>query len=316
MTKPVRGALGATVVAALALAVPVSALAQVSRVTGTVRDENGDPVRGATVVAENQLASPARSTAVTDAKGRFGMLGLRSGTWTFEASAPGFLPARGSTRVRGIGNNPPIDFRIVRESVAAPGVLGRADLDALQAKLSVAHELLAAGRYADAIASYETILTQVPALTAVNLQIGRAYRAAGQLPEALAAFERAARAEPPVEHAVVEAGLTELALGRLDAAEARIAPLARRDEVVPEVHYGLGEVKRARGDRQAAIECYEKAAAADPTWATPRLRLGAAAAEGGDTVTAVRYLEQVVALDPRSAEADEARTLLAGLRRH
>jgi Flp pilus assembly protein TadD len=315
MTKPSRVALGATLVVGLLVSGPATGLAQVSRVSGTVKDENGDPVRGATVVAENENLSPSRLTAVTDAKGRYGMLGLRSGTWTFQASAPGFLTAKGSASVRGFGSSPPIDFRIVRESVAAPGALGRVDLEALQADLTAAEDLMATGKYPDAVARYEAILKQVPALTTVNLQIGRACRAAGQLNEALVAFERAATAEPPIERAIVEAGLTEIALGRVDAAEARIAPLAEGKDASREALYGLGEVKFARGDLEAAAEWYERAVAADPAWATPHLKLGVTAARRGDAATAVQHLEQVVALDPDSPEAVEAKALLERLRR-
>lgn len=314
MTKCVRGALGASLFIGLLIGATTNSLAQVSRVSGTVRDELGDPVPGATVVAENEHSVPPRFTAVTDAKGRYGMLGLRSGTWMFEASAPGFVPTRGTATVRGFGNNPPIDFRLVRESVVTTGALGCVEVEALQADLAAADALMAAGKYLDAVARYETVLTEVPALTTVNLQIGRAYRAAGRLAEALAAFERAATAVPPVERAIVEAGLTELALGRSDAAEARMTPLAAHAGASREALFALGEVKTAQGDSKAAIACYEQAAAADPTWAAPHLRLGVAAARRGDTARAVRHLERAVALDPTSAEAEQARKMLGQIK--
>lgn len=314
MRTRLRGTLGATLAIGVLLGATTHALAQVSRVSGTVRDELGDPVPGATIVAENERSSPSRFTAVTDAKGRYGILGLRSGAWAFEASAPGFMPVRGTAHVRGLGNNPPIDFRLVRESVVAPGALGRVDLDALQADLTDAEELMATGKYLEAVARYETVLADVPALTTINLQIGRAYRAGGRLPDALVAFERAAAAVPPIERAIVEAGLTELALGRIDAAESRIAPLAAQPDASRDALYALGEVKAARGDLEAATACYERAVTADPTWAAPHLRLGAAAARRGDKAGAVKHLEQVVALDPTSPEAGEARTMLGRIR--
>ena len=69
-----------------------NAAAQTGRVGGTVKDESGQPIKGATITAENPNASPSSFTATTDDKGRFSMIGLRSGQWTFSAQSPGFAP--------------------------------------------------------------------------------------------------------------------------------------------------------------------------------------------------------------------------------
>ena len=83
---------------ALGVALVVSALpaaAQTGRVGGTVKDQAGQPIKGATVVAENPNASPSSFTATTDDRGRFSIIGLRSGNWKITASAPGFTPGGG-----------------------------------------------------------------------------------------------------------------------------------------------------------------------------------------------------------------------------
>jgi predicted TPR repeat methyltransferase len=309
-----RVTLGAAVIAGLVLTVAADGLAQVSRVSGTVKDERGDPIPGATIVAENERSWPTRYTAVADAKGRYGLLGLRSGTWVFTVSAPGFVAVSGTAYVRGFGNTPPLDFRLARVVEPPLGPLGRVDLDALQADLDAAESLLAAGKHLEAAARYEAVLERVPTLTSVNIQVGRAYRAAGRLPDALAAFERAATGTPPLERAIAEAALTELEMGRPDAAHARLAPGADRPDASREVLYACGEVSSARGDREAAIACYERAVVADPTWALPHFRLGVMAAERGDTRNAAQHLEQVIAFDPESPQAAEAEALLRRIR--
>ena len=83
---------------ALGVALVVSALpaaAQTGRVGGTVKDQAGQPIKGATVVAENPNASPPSFTATTDDRGRFSIIGLRSGNWKITASAPDSRPAAG-----------------------------------------------------------------------------------------------------------------------------------------------------------------------------------------------------------------------------
>src|SRR5262252_7886204 len=102
---PIRGVLVAACLAALA----APASAQTGRVGGQVKDEAGQPIKGATVTAENPAASPSSFTATTDDKGRFSIIGLRTGQWKFTAQAPGFAPEVGTLPVQTIGTpNPPL----------------------------------------------------------------------------------------------------------------------------------------------------------------------------------------------------------------
>src|SRR5947207_13663234 len=94
-----RSALAAALVAAVA----ASAVAQTGRVGGTVKDEGGNPIKGATITAENPSASPSTFTAITDEKGRFSIIGMRSGTWTFTATMQGYAPETGRLPIQTIG---------------------------------------------------------------------------------------------------------------------------------------------------------------------------------------------------------------------
>src|SRR5690348_8089399 len=103
----------ALVAAALAAMWAASAAAQTGRVAGTVKDESGNPIKGATVSAENPNASPSSFTAITDDKGRFSIIGLRSGQWKLTATAQGYMPESGGMNVNTIGApNPPIGFTL------------------------------------------------------------------------------------------------------------------------------------------------------------------------------------------------------------
>jgi uncharacterized GH25 family protein len=94
-----RHILAALFVAAFA----VDAAAQIGRVGGTVKDDTGQPIKGATVIAENPTAAPTSLTATTDDKGRFSIIGLKAGPWDFTAQAPGFDPAAGQAVIRTVG---------------------------------------------------------------------------------------------------------------------------------------------------------------------------------------------------------------------
>src|SRR6202011_3557072 len=117
-----RGVLAAFIVAAVA----ASAAAQTGRVGGTVKDEAGQPIKGATVTAENPSASPSSFTATTDDKGRFSIIGLKTGQWNFTAPAPGFAPEKGQLPVATIGApNPPLAFTL-RKGSGGPATAGSA----------------------------------------------------------------------------------------------------------------------------------------------------------------------------------------------
>src|SRR5688572_32098216 len=99
-----------------ALSVAAAASAQSARATGTVRDTNGRPVKGATVRAMNPDAYPSELTSVSDDKGRWAMIGLRTGTWMFRAEAEGFVTVEASAPVR-VAGTPPLGFTLARDQI-------------------------------------------------------------------------------------------------------------------------------------------------------------------------------------------------------
>lgn len=302
-----------TAVLALAVAIP-PARAQ-GRVSGAVTDEYGDPVPGATVVAQNPSGAPNTYTVVTDKKGRFGMLGLRGGTWTFTVSAPGFDPVSGSMPIRGIAMNTPVNVRLMRTSAAAPLVLAGVDVKALQEKLSAAEDLLDAGKQDEAIAAYRAALAIAPALTAVHLQIGRAERGLRRYDDAVASFGRVPEGDPARERARAEIALTEIERGQPDAAEAVLAPLLAIPAPGREALFAAAELARARRLDAEAAGLYRRAIEADPDWSLARLALARVEVARGNRDAAIAELAKVVADDAGSPEAAEAKALLDALQK-
>ena len=133
-----RGVLAALFAVGLA----ASAAAQTGRVGGVVKDEAGNPIKGATVTAENPNVSPSSFTATTDDKGRFSIIGLKSGPWSFSAQAPGFGPESGKMNVQTIGApNPPLTFTMKKGASGPSSALGSTAAKDLQADLQNADQL-------------------------------------------------------------------------------------------------------------------------------------------------------------------------------
>lgn len=147
------------------------ARAQSARAQGTVRDMNGRPLKGATVRATNPDAYPPEFAAVTDEKGRWAMIGLRTGTWSFRVEAEGFSTVEASAPVR-VAVTPPMVFTLARDPGPIPDALSRD----IQQQLTAAHAHRDAGRLEEALSAYRNIQARNPKLTTIHLALADVYR--------------------------------------------------------------------------------------------------------------------------------------------
>jgi Flp pilus assembly protein TadD len=293
-----------------------SADAQTGRVFGTVKDERGQAIKGATIRGENDESSLNLITATTDEKGRFAIIGLRSGLWMFTVGAPGFESVAGQYNVRSIGDrNPTLAFTLRRREIGASSpapVLATRDL---QQDLLAADSLYNQQKYDDAIVAYRAIMAKAPSLSVINLQIAAAYRSKKDYDNALATYNDLLKADPDNDKAKVGIGMTNLEKGDFQAADEMLSKAAASGNPTREVLYNLGEVKFARGEVDASLEWFRKAAVADPNWGKPLFRIGTVALNKGDRDAAVKMMERAIAVDPLSPEAAQAQTLLNQLRK-
>ncbi len=300
-----------SVVLASIVASPMSALGQAGRLSGRVKDaRTGDAIKGATIVAESTSSVPGSFTSVSDEKGRFSMLGLRGGIWLLTVTAPGYFPLQGATRVASFGSGPSVDLTLTKAPTAAVSPLATVDVQALQQDLVAADTLMSRGQYDDAIAAYEAILVKVPALTSVNIEIGRAYRAKRDFGRAADAYHRALEEDPANETAQVMLGQTQFDLGDASAGEQTLRTAAERPGAGALAFNAMGALMRDRREPVEAARWFDKAVKAEPTWSAPLLALGQIALERGDAATASSLLERVVALDGDGPDAARAKELL------
>jgi tetratricopeptide (TPR) repeat protein len=306
----------ALLAAALVLGCAASAAAQVARVAGLVRDESGQPIKGATIRAENPDAPLGSLTAATDDKGRFAIIGLARGEWMFTAEAPGFQPQFTELNIQRTGTPlPPLVFALPKAIVRPPaGVEGLTAKD-LQQQLASAETAFQQQKFEDAIGIYRSILRGAPSLGIVNLQIGAAYRSLKDYDKAIAAYNDLLKGEP--ENAKAQIGIAEANIGKGDpqAAEQVLARAAAGPAADRDVFYSLGEIKSAKNQTDEAVGWYQKAAAADGSWGKPLYRLGTIAMNKGDKEAALKAMSQVLALDPTSPEAAQARLAIEQLKK-
>ena len=309
--------------AVLMLCLAVPAVAQTGRVGGVVKDTEGKPIKGASVKAVNPNASPSEFTATTDDKGRFSMIGLKSGNWKLIAEAPGHQPQEGMLNVRTIGApNPPVEFTLAKGASATGAALSKE----VQAELKAADDLRNAGQFDQAITAYQAVKAKNPTLTMVNMVIAGTYRqkaaketdkAARQaaFDQAIGAYQEVLKTDAANERAKIEIGMTHMQAGNLDAAEKELTPVAESPTASREVFYNLGEIKFNKGDAAGAEAMYNRAAQMDPNWQLPKLKLGLIAFSKGDKDTAIKIFEGIAAADPNSPEAAQANAFLKELKK-
>lgn len=310
-------------VAIIAVCIAAPALAQTGRVGGVVKSTDGKPIKGATVKAQNPNFAPGEFTATTDDKGRFSIIGLRSGPWKFTAEAPGFQAQSGTAGVRTIGApNPPLEFTLSPGIPAGPAGLSRE----VQAELKAADDLRNAGQFDQAVAAYYAIKAKNPSLTMINMVVGRTYmqkaakesdKAARQaiFDQAIAAYQEMLKADPANDRAKIEIGMTQVQAGNLDAAAQALEPVAQSGSATREVFYSLGEIKFSKGDHAAAEAMFKRATESDPSWLLPKLKLGLVAFSKGDKESAITIFESIVAADPNAPEAAQANAFLKELKK-
>lgn len=304
-------ALGAALVVS---AVP--AAGQTGRIGGQIKDTSGQPLKGATIVAENPGASPSSFTATTDDKGRYSIIGLKTGTWKVTASAPGFAPSSGQVPVRSLGAPmPPVDFALAPGAAGPAGALAGVNTKELQAELQKAIDMANAGQHDAAIAAYEAVLVKTPALTMINGQVAQVKRMKKDYDGAIASYQKVIAADPSNDKAKIEIGMTYLEKGDFASAEKTLLELTTSVNANREVFYNLGEVKFAKGETDEAVKYYERAVQMDAAWGKPLFKLGLAKLQKADTAGAIELMNKVIAADPSSAEAVQAKALIEQLKK-
>ena len=143
------------------VAAAAAAEAQVIRVAGTIKDDAGAPVRGASIVAENPDHSPPRLTTTSNDKGAFGFIGVRRGLWTLTVDAPGFEKVQFRQQVAA-GRQPPIEVRLGRTLTPATLPLDGIKATDVQQRIARAESLASSGDLDGAILAWRELVAKSP----------------------------------------------------------------------------------------------------------------------------------------------------------
>jgi tetratricopeptide (TPR) repeat protein len=217
----------------LCAALPSAVRAQaIGRLTGSVKDIAGRPIRTAEISATTSGSRAIELKAKVDQKGQWTILGLRGGRWDVTASARGFQPMTVSVQVAVLQGGFPVDFVLL--GVPTPTPLDGVDTVQLQTDLRKAASLMSDERWDEALAEYRAILARVPQLDSVNLAIGQALRMKKDYAGAEAAYGAILKRDAQNQKAILEVGRTQHEAGDQAAAVATLQRVLAIDELTDE----------------------------------------------------------------------------------
>lgn len=312
-------ALGAFVLAALI--VPAPAAAQTGQVKGKVVDEKNQPVEGATITIEMIEGMTRKYETRTNRRGEYVQVGLQPGMYRITASKDAMSQSF-DQRIR-LGPSE-VNFTL------KPGMTSAEDAEAAAAKIEAMKSTFAEGvtlsnegKHDEAIAKFEEVLAGAPKCVECYNNIGTVYTRKQDYAQAEAAFKKALEISPESAEAYNGLATVYNAQKKFDqAAEAS----AKAQELGGSAAgatggnagtvYNQGVIAWNAGKIPEAKQLFQKAVELDPKLADAHYWLGMATVNEGKLAEAAPHFEQYLELAPSGQYADQAKSILASIKKN
>jgi tetratricopeptide (TPR) repeat protein len=287
------------------------------RINGTVVDEKGQPVEGATIFIES-MKTDTKFQGSSDESGHFAVAGMGTGYWRITASKNGYTSSSVNMNVRQLTRNPPITFTLKKMTGFAALM---ADEESFQL-FDKGNLLMEEEKYDEALGIFEEFKTKYPEIYQVHLNIGSCYLNKGELDKAEAEFQMVLDKtlemhgdykSDPAASLRAFTGLGELYIQKGDFEKAQ-EYFAKALEISPEdevAAYNVGQIFFSNQRPDEAIKYYKLAIQIKEDWSKPYLRLGYAYLNKGDFDAALEYFNKFVEMDPENPEVPQTKNMIA-----
>ena len=295
------------------------------RLQGKLVDEQGKPIEGAQIVLRNtgervDPATPGPEPVISDAKGKWSILGLAGGDWGILISKEGFMPSEGRVKVSEFGPAQPINVTLNKptqqqiQEVAGPDAEARAALEKGNQLLLEAEADPA--KYAQARAAYEEGLAKLTDTTlhpSIYRAIAGTYYREKQSEPAIAALQKGLAIAPDDVESLKMIVTLLSAAGRDAEAQQYMAKLPQDAEIDPAVVLNMGINAYNENKMEEAFKHFEAAVAAHPGDPEPYYYRGLVHLNQGRNAEAKADFQKFLEIAPDHARAAEVKDFLANL---
>jgi tetratricopeptide (TPR) repeat protein len=287
------------------------------RINGTVVDEKGQPVEGATILVES-MKTDTKFQGSSDESGHFAVAGMGTGYWRITASKSGYTSSSINMNVSQLTRNPPITFTLKKMTGYAALMT---DEESFQL-FDKGNLLMKEEKYDEALEIFEEFKAKYPEVYQVHLNIGNCYLNKGENDKAEAEFQlvldktleiHGDYKTDPATSLRAFTGLGELYIQKGDFEKgqeyfSKALEISPEDEVAA---YNVGQILFSNQRPDEAIKYYKLAIQIKEDWSKPYLKLGYAYLNKGDFDAALQYLNKFVEMDPENPEVPQTKNMIA-----
>lgn len=267
-------------------------------VNGTVKSEDGKPIKGARVILIFSEDGTKYELA-TDKKGRWRKANIRPGTWTIGIIAEGYEPQNFTVQLSAIKRNPPIDVRLSRIP---------------ESPLSKGDALYQQRKYTEALKEYQRVLAENQDLYQAYDKIGLCYYRLNDLENAIEAFKLMLDKEPQSRDTLINLSAIYFEKGNLEQGMKYFKRLDEKSLEDPNLFYNIGILLFKNNQIDMAIDYLKKCLAVDSSYINGYYQLALANLNKGDLEEAKKNFQKVIELAPESEKASLARKMLESIK--
>jgi len=300
------------VVATALLAAPAMAQPKGNaRLTGTVVDDQGQPISDVTVRAQMTGLTDILQ-GKSDKKGEWRINGAANGEWKVELSKSGLETAMEVVEVKD-NNAPPLKVTLVKAGTVKPDPMAE-----VNAQLQKAAEIAQAGKIPEARKMYEDLLAKYPQIYQLEGFIARTYAAENNVPPAMEHLKvNLEKEKDPAQLTELKLFQAELLMESGDKAGANAILSAVDMKDVKDPYTFINQAINLINDKKGpeAVELLNKLIAQFPTTNELYYYRGRAYVASDKLDEAKADLEKFVSLAPNAKETADAKKILEQIKK-
>jgi len=276
-------------------------------VDGTIKDmATGQAVSGVKITLVSAKNESLTFELTTDQKGHFYKSGLIPGSYKMTLEKAGYVPQGGSIRVV-------LDETTRLELKLEPAKGPEAGAPAVAKIVVAGNELMAAGKFEEAIARLSEVITQLPNNAVTYYYRGLAYEKSGKSEEALIDYQKAIELKADFILPLTRSGMIWAKKGDFEKAGEFYKKALDSGDQDPTTLYNYGVCLTNLGKSAESREVYEKLLAKDPEYSDVYYQLAILCLNAGETARAKELLEKFIVKDPENKNAALAKEILKSL---